>query len=158
VQPLVGLRLSDRICSHKDYLSERYHQGIGGRIIEAKANPSKSDATPGRIGCRSRLDSLELLREFSEAMPHALLHVVRNAHFGEEGKFELYNASKIRQEMESRGGRTITFPDLADRVADDIYTKRMSVAVAASELPIGNRAELARWRGEVRKALGEVLA
>lgn len=103
-------------------------------------------------------DSLELLREFAEAMPHALLHVVRNAHFGDEVKFELYNGSKIRTEMEGRGGRSITFPDLADRVADDLYTKRLSVAAASTTLPIGNRAELARWRGEVRKALGEVLA
>jgi hypothetical protein len=103
-------------------------------------------------------DSLELLREFSEAMPHARLHVVRNAHFGEEGKFELYNGSKLRTEMESRGGRSITFPDLADRVADDIYSKRLSLAAASTALPIGNRAELGRWRGEVRKALAEVLA
>ncbi len=102
-------------------------------------------------------DSLELLKEFAEAMPHALLHVLRNSHFGEEGKFELYNGSKIRKEMEERGGHSITFPDLADRVADDIYTKRLSIVAAASALPIGNRAELARWRAEVRKVLSEVL-
>ena len=46
------------------------------------------------------------------------MHVVRNAYFGEERKFELYQGSKIREEVESRGGKSITLPDLADRVAD----------------------------------------
>jgi hypothetical protein len=52
----------------------------------------------------------------------------------------------------------LTLPDLADRVADDIYCRRISVSAAAKELPIGNRAELGRWRGEVRKVLAGVLS
>ena len=103
-------------------------------------------------------DSLELLREFIDAVPKAAVHVVRNGYFGDEKKFELYNGSKIRTEVEARGGRSITFPDLADRVADDIYVNRLSIGAAAKSLPIGNRAELGRWRGEVRKVLAEVLA
>ena len=86
------------------------------------------------------------------------MYVVRNGYFGDEKKFELYNASKIREEVEGRGGKSITLPDLADRVADDIYCRRISLKVAAKELPIGNRAELGRWRGEVRKILAGVLA
>ncbi len=82
----------------------------------------------------------------------AAVHVVRNGYFGDEKKFELYNGSKIREEVEGRGGKSITLPDLADRVADDIYVRRISLKVAAKELPIGNRAELGRWRGEVRPA------
>ena len=65
-------------------------------------------------------DSLELLREFIDAVPKAAVHVVRNGYFGDEKKFELYNGSKIREEVEGRGGKSITLPDLADRVADDI--------------------------------------
>jgi hypothetical protein len=103
-------------------------------------------------------DSLELLREFYEAMPHAIVHVLRNAHFGEGSKFELYNGSKMREEIERRGGRSVTFPDVADRVADDVYSKRLSLAAASTTLPLGNRAELARWRAEVRRALGDILA
>ena len=102
-------------------------------------------------------DSLELLREFIDAIPNAAVHVVRNGYFGDEKKFELYNASKIREEVEGRGGKSITLPDLADRVADDIYSRRISLGAAAKELPIGNRAELGRWRGEVRKVLAGVL-
>jgi hypothetical protein len=103
-------------------------------------------------------DSLELLREFIDAIPHAAVHVVRNGYFGDEKKFELYNGSKIREEVEGRGGKSLTLPDLADRVADDIYCRRISVSAAAKELPIGNRAELGRWRGEVRKVLAGVLS
>jgi hypothetical protein len=101
-------------------------------------------------------DSLELLKEFIEAIPRASVHVVRNGYFGDERKFELYNASKLRASIESRGGRSVTLPDLADRVADDLYTQRLSLDAAAKSLPIGNRAELARWRGEVRKVLTAV--
>jgi hypothetical protein len=103
-------------------------------------------------------DSLELLREFIDAIPNAAVHVVRNGYFGDEKKFELYNGSKIKEEVEGRGGKSLTLPDLADRVADDIYCRRISVSAAAKELPIGNRAELGRWRGEVRKVLAGVLS
>jgi CobQ/CobB/MinD/ParA nucleotide binding domain len=103
-------------------------------------------------------DSLELLLEFMNAMPNAGVHVVRNGYFGDEGKFELYNVSEIRKSVESRGGKSVTLPDLADRVADDIYSQRLALSDAAKTLPIGNRAELARWRGEVRKMLVQVVA
>lgn len=103
-------------------------------------------------------DSLELLKEYMAAIPNATVHVVRNGHFGEEKKFELYNGSKLRATVEGeRGGKSVTFPDLADRVSDDIYSKRMSIAAALKELPIGNRAELSRWRHEVKKVLDEVI-
>jgi hypothetical protein len=103
-------------------------------------------------------DGLELLKEFVESVPSAEVHVVRNGYFGAEAKFELYNGSKLREQVESRGGKSVTLPDLADRVADDIYTKRLSLARAAKTLPIGNRAELTRWRNEVRRVLSEVVA
>jgi hypothetical protein len=103
-------------------------------------------------------DSLELLKQFMKAIPNATVHVVRNAYFGDEKKFELYNGSPLREVVESRGGKSITFPDLADRVTDDLYSKRLSLAAAAKTLPLGNRAELARWRREVKRALVEVVA
>jgi len=102
-------------------------------------------------------DSLELLKEYMEAITNTVVHVVRNGHFGEEKKFELYNSSKLRTAVEERGGQSVTFPDMADRVSDDIYSKRMSIAVALKELPIGNRAELTRWRNEAKKVLEGVV-
>ncbi|MGD0680105.1 MAG: protein mobD [Polyangiaceae bacterium] len=102
-------------------------------------------------------DSVELLRDFMDAMTHANVHVVRNGHFGEANQFELYNVSNVRTAVESRGGKSVTLPDLADRVADDLYSQRLPISTAAKTLPIGNRAELGRWRGEVRKMLSEVV-
>ena len=98
-------------------------------------------------------DSLELLKEYLDAIPNSAVHVVRNGYFGEEKKFELYNGSKLRASVEERGGQSLTFPDLADRGSDDLYSKRLTIAAAAKDLPLGNRAELQRWRGEVRKML-----
>ena|SRR5580658_226638 len=40
------------------YIAERYHQGIGSQIIKPKALASNDNATPGAIGCRSRLGGL----------------------------------------------------------------------------------------------------
>jgi hypothetical protein len=102
-------------------------------------------------------DSLELLKEYMESLPGSAIHVVRNTYFGDEQKFELYNTSKTRKAVEDNGGKSVNLPDLADRVSDDLYSKRLSISAAMKELPIGNRAELTRWRNEVRKALGEVL-
>jgi CobQ/CobB/MinD/ParA nucleotide binding domain len=100
-------------------------------------------------------DSLELLRQYLEAIPESEVHVVRNGHFGSEAKFELYNTSKIRQAVEARGGLSLTFPDVADRVADAIFSRRLSVAQAAKVLDLGSKAELGRWRSEVARVLDE---
>lgn len=102
-------------------------------------------------------DCLELLKQFVDAMPSAEIHVVRNGYFGPEQKFELYNGSKVREAIESKGGRSLTFPDLADRVTDDIYSRRLALASALQTLPLGNRAELSRWRSEARRMLTEVV-
>ena len=87
-----------------------------------------------------------------------LPHVVRNGYFGSEAKFQLYNESKIKQAIEQRGGKSVTFPDLADRVADDLYSMRLTIdkAAASDALPFGNRAELLRWRELVHTMMGEV--
>jgi len=103
-------------------------------------------------------DSLELLREYLDAITEGDTHVIRNGYFGATEKFELFNNSNIRQVIEERGGMSLTLPDLADRVSDDLYTNRLSIAAALRKLPIGNRAELMRWRAETRKALSAVIA
>jgi hypothetical protein len=101
-------------------------------------------------------DSLELLKEYLETIGSTTVHVMRNGYFGDEKKFELYNDSKIRVVVEERGGKSLLFPDLADRVSDDLYSRRLAIAPAAASLQIGNRAELLRWRGEVDKVLQEI--
>ena len=102
-------------------------------------------------------DSLELLSDFMADIVGSKIHVVRNKYYGAEEKFELYNNSKLRTQVEAAGGTSLSFPDLADRVSDDLYSKRLSVRAAMKVLPLGNRAELTRWRLEVHKALGGVM-
>jgi hypothetical protein len=90
-------------------------------------------------------DSIELLRSFLDVFPEALVHVCRNLYFGETEKFELYNESKTRKNIEQRG-MTLDFPFLADRVADKLYSSRLTIQTALADLPLGDRAELIRWR------------
>jgi len=51
----------------------------------------------------------------------------------------------------------LSFPDMADLLADDIYTKRLTIAKASADLPIGNRAELKRWKALVSVMFDEVV-
>lgn len=102
-------------------------------------------------------DSAVLLKNFVTAMPHSTIHVLRNLYWGAEAKFELYNTSRLRQELEASGGLTLNFPELADRITDDLFSQRMSVGRALKELPIGNRAELRRWQNECAKVFDAVL-
>lgn len=100
-------------------------------------------------------DSLELLKEYSK-MITGTLHVVRNNYFGNLEQFDLYNSSALAKELSARG-KTLDFPDLADRVADDIYSKRLSIQKALTEMPLGNKAELKRWRNIMWKMFYKVL-
>lgn len=136
----------------------RNNQGVSayGATLNSTLAELKRDLVTLWVINRQR-DSLELLKEYMDAIPDSRVHVVRNGYFGEEKKFELYNGSKIRTAVESRGGLSLNFPDLADRVSDDIYSKRLSIAKALKELPIGNRAELSRWKTEVKKTLEAVI-
>ena len=106
----------------------------------------------------SQRDSLELLLEYMTAMPNADVHVVRNGHFGKENEFVLYNESQTRASVEERGGKSVTFPELARRVTEDIFIRRLSIVAALQQMPIGNRAELLRWRYEVKKVLETVFS
>ena len=102
-------------------------------------------------------DSLELLKEYMESVNNGGIHILRNLHHGEERKFELFNGSKVREAVENQGGKALNFPDLADRVADEIHSNRLSITKANSEMPLGNRAELTRWRNQCGKLFAEVV-
>lgn len=102
-------------------------------------------------------ESLELLSDFLEAIPDAEVHVVRNMYLGTEKKFELYNDSKMRAAIEKNGGRSLNFPEVADRVTDAMNKGRFTIAKAATELSLGDRMELERWRDECKTMLSEVV-
>ena len=102
-------------------------------------------------------ESLELLADFLDAIPNAEMHVVRNMYLGTEKKFELYNGSKMRAAIEKNGGRSLNFPEVADRVTDAMNKGRLTIAKAVTELSLGDRMELERWRDECKAMLSEVI-
>jgi MinD-like ATPase involved in chromosome partitioning or flagellar assembly len=102
-------------------------------------------------------ESLELLSDFLEAIPDAELHVVRNMYLGTEKKFEIYNGSKMKASIEKNGGRSLNFPEVADRVTDAMNKRRLTIAKATTELSLGDRMELERWRDECKMMLSEVI-
>jgi MinD-like ATPase involved in chromosome partitioning or flagellar assembly len=102
-------------------------------------------------------ESLELLSDFTEAIPEAAVHVVRNLYLGTEKKFELYNGSKMKSAIEARGGRSLSLPELADRVTDSMNRGRLTIERAVGELSLGDRMELERWRDECAEMLREVV-
>jgi MinD-like ATPase involved in chromosome partitioning or flagellar assembly len=102
-------------------------------------------------------ESLELLTDFADAIPEAEVHVVRNLYLGTEKKFELYNGSKMKTAIESKGGRSLNLPELADRVTDAMNKGRLTIERAIAELSLGDRMELERWRDECKSMLSEVI-
>ncbi|KFL90009.1 MobD [Acetobacter malorum] len=102
-------------------------------------------------------DCIELLRNFLDQIPESKTNIVMNTYFGNQEKFVTYNNSQTKKYIEQLGGKSLVFPEVADRVADDFYIKRMTIEKAAEDFPIGNRIELLRWRGEVKKMFEEVI-
>jgi hypothetical protein len=102
-------------------------------------------------------ESLELLADFTEALPEAEIHVVRNMYLGTEKKFELYNASMMKATIEKSSGRSLNFPELADRVTDAMNKSRLTIAKASAELSLGDRMELERWREECKAMLTDAI-
>lgn len=100
-------------------------------------------------------DSLELLNGYLETMPGGVAHVVRNGYFGELTKFELYQQSSLPETIQQQGGKSLFLPDLADRVTDELYSRRITLSEAAQQLRLGDRIELQRWRASVREMLTE---
>ena len=101
-------------------------------------------------------DSLELLKDYMDHVPGGIVHVVCNGYFGEEKKFELYHDSTIRETVTSLGGKSLFLPDLADRVTDELYGKRTTLAEASQQFKLGDRTELQRWRATVAEMFAQI--
>ncbi|AFY97242.1 oxyanion-translocating ATPase [Chamaesiphon minutus] len=95
-------------------------------------------------------DSVELLKQYMEVMQGTTIHVVRNGMFGDEDEFALYNSSGVRKAIEKQG-KSLMLGELAERVSRVLYNDRRTIAQAIAEMPLGNKAELLRWRGECKK-------
>ena len=101
-------------------------------------------------------DVLESLKQFLDSKPTAEIHVVRNEFFGREEEFEIFNSSKIRGIIESRGGKTLNFPDIARRIIHEVRGSRVSFSEACKTMPISSRIELNRVRNVIKKIVGDI--
>jgi AAA domain len=102
-------------------------------------------------------DSLEALARYLESTPDSEMIAVRNLYAGAEKKFELFNNSNTKKALEKKGGKTINFPEVADRVTDAMNRDRLTVEKALTELPFGDRIELEGWREDYRAVFSQVI-
>ena len=105
----------------------------------------------------SQRDSLQLLKEYMDTVNTGTTHVIRNLYHGPERKFELYNNSKIRTAVEAQG-KTLNFPEVADRISDQLHSERLTIQRVIETAPVGNRAEVNRWVKECATIFDEVVA
>lgn len=105
----------------------------------------------------SQRDSLQLLKEYMDTVNTGITHVFRNLYHGPERKFELYNSSKIKTAVEAQG-KTFNFPEVADRISDQLHSERLTIQKVIETAPVGNRAEVNRWVKECAMVFDEVIA
>ncbi len=126
-----------------------------GDIMKEALREMRRELTVFWIINRHR-DSIELLHSFQEVFTDVSTHVCRNLYFGEAQRFDMYNTSKAREAVE-KNGMTLDFPAVGNRVADWLYSRRMSIHAAHPEMPFGTRAELQRWRALCAKMFESVM-
>lgn len=107
-------------------------------------------------------DSLQMLSDYMDVVRTGQVHVIRNGYFGCADHFELYNGSKLRARVEANGGHSLSFPVLADQVADILFNKRLPIGKALDDktgpLNTGQRGALRAWRTEVGAVLRPVFS
>lgn len=92
-------------------------------------------------------DSVNLLKETLEKFTPTHITVLKNTYFGASEKFEIFDRSETRAQIEAAGGKVIDFPELSDIVSDRIINERMTLLEAAngSAGGLGQRMEAARF-------------
>ena len=141
----------------------RNHRGVAahGEMLD-RALPELQRRLVTFWVINTQRDSLELLEDYARLLPGAAIHVVRNTFFGTPDKFDLYPTTAVAREIARRRGKILTLKRLADRVSNELYSRRLAVAKALqrgpnARLPLGSRVELERWRAAVARMFAEVL-
>lgn len=100
--------------------------------------------------------SLEYMAQLRKALPTIRVNIIVNEHYGRPEKFGLYNEWRASQGADEPD-LGLRFANLADRVASQLVIDHMTIADAAAHMPLGNRIEMQRWRGEVAEMLAKVI-
>jgi hypothetical protein len=101
-------------------------------------------------------DSIKLLKEHLSVFPDVETHVIKNSKHG-PNSFGLYDGSKLRTSIESKGGLSIVMPRLGLGIVTKLYSDRLDIARALDVLPMANRYLLTNFRNACGKALAPIL-
>lgn len=102
-------------------------------------------------------DSMNQLKDHLSVFPDTVTHVVKNSKHGADA-FGLYDESKLRVTIESKGGVSLVMPRLALCVVTSLYSDRLAISEALDVLPLGNKYALLNFRNACRRVLEPVLA
>ena len=114
----------------------RNHRGVAahGEMLD-RALPELQRRLVTFWVINTQRDSLELLEDYARLLPGAAIHVVRNTFFGTPDKFDLYPTTAVAREIARRRGKILTLDRLADRVSNELYSRRLAVAKALQRGP-----------------------
>lgn len=93
-------------------------------------------------------DSVQLLRDTLRSINPERVVVMKNTYFGMPEKFELFDGSDTRKEIEADSGMVECFPEMSDGVTDRIINERLTLLEATEVTPgqrLGQRLEAGRF-------------
>jgi hypothetical protein len=102
-------------------------------------------------------DSLGPLQKHLAIFGDSPTHVVKNSPRGPEA-FALYEGSKLRTAVESKGGSSLLMPRLGPAGVSALYSERLAIARALDVLPLANRYLMRNFRASCGCMLEPILA
>ena len=155
---VIGRNAATRIVINTKAANQLGLRKFGGMLLEGVRQQDRKLVVLWVID-RKR-DGLELLASFIETLAideRVVVHAVRNLYWGDDAKFDMFNGSDLKKNIETRGGKTVDFPDVADRVAESLNKSRLPIHKAMAEFSFALRIEIGRWQSEYRRTFAAVV-
>jgi CobQ/CobB/MinD/ParA nucleotide binding domain len=99
-------------------------------------------------------DSVNALRVLMDALGEQANYVaVKNLHFGSDAQFELFNESKVKQELLRREGLMLSMPKLFAETYSLVDNKSLTFRLASKDLVMSQRRRVYQWLDLFEKEL-----
>jgi CobQ/CobB/MinD/ParA nucleotide binding domain len=99
-------------------------------------------------------DSVNALRVLMDALGEQANYVaVKNLHFGSDAQFELFNESKVKQELVRREGLMLSMPKLFGETYSLVDNKSLTFRMASKDLVMSQRRRVYQWLDLFEKEL-----
>ena len=125
-----------------------------GRLIADNLTQLGASMTTLWVANRQR-DSVKMLASYRQVFHDIAIYFVMNCYWGPVSRFETWHTSALRTEILKNGGE-IAFPDIADRVVDDMHDRRMAWN-ALQDMPFGHIIEAQRVRRIFNTVLSPII-